>query len=286
MPPEIDDQITNNNDVDVDQLLNDVESEGSGGGVITDAPPAPAAPVDEFEFTVGGKSIKANREKMIKWAQMGYDAPTRIGSLTKEIESWKQKGSRFDELESKYGEIDKFVREKPEFWDHVTQSWKQKDQLLNDQSNPLATTVQQLQQTVQGLLGKVTTYEQQQQQVRTAREDEAYQQEFAGITTKYPQVDFKTPDETGKTLEYKVIEYALEKGIKEFTPAFRAFYHDELVKLEAEKAKESVVKEKQKNTRLGILGKTDTPTKRSSDDVKGKSYADITRQIIDELNLS
>jgi hypothetical protein len=275
-------EIMPENEEQADELLSQIE-EPSGNAV--EAAPAPA-PVDEFSFTVGGKEIKANREKIIKWAQMGYDAPTRIGALSKEVETYKQQQARLQsEYEAKYGEIDKFVRQDPkgqDFWKHVQESWQKRDQLINDQTNPLASTVNELKQQVSELFQYKTQIEQQQQQVHAAREDEAYMKESGSIRAKYPQIDFDTPDETGKSLEYKVLEYATQNGITKFTTAFRDFYHDELVKISAEQAKESVAKDKQKNTKLGILGITNAPTKRSSDDVKGKSYNDLVREALEE----
>ncbi len=282
-------EIIPENEEQADELLNQIESPNPAEEQPNQETPAPAIPED-YAFTVGGKEVKGkwstDREKLIKWAQMGYEAPTRIGSLTKEIESWKQKETAFKEMESKYGEIDKFVREKPEFWEHVTKAWNERDKLFNDPSNPLASTVQSLQQQMQDLINYKNQVEQERQQTRMAREDGDYQKEFGELKTKYPQIDFVTPDEQGKSLEYKVLEYAQANGIRKFTTAFRDFYHDELVKHHSEQAKENLVKEKQKNTKLGILGITNTPTKRSSDDVRGKSYNDLANEIVAEFNLS
>ena len=55
-------------------------------------------------------------------------------------------------------------------------------------------------------------------------EDDAYKAEFVAVQKRYPALDFMTKDASGKTLEYKILEYAQEKGIKTFTPAFEAYY--------------------------------------------------------------
>lgn len=281
-------EIIPENEAQVDELLNQIDEPTPATADENPAEPVVAAPVaaDEYTFTVGGKEIKANREKMIKWAQMGYDAPAKIGHLSKEIESWKAKEAEFKAYETKYGEIDKYVREKPDFWNHVTKTWNEREQLLNDQNNPLATTVSQLQKQVQDLVSYKSQIEQRQQEVAMAREDQAYVQELEGIRTKYPQIDFATQDENGKSLEYKVLEYANQNGIRKFSTAFKDFYHDELVKLGQEQAKENIVKEKQKNSKLGILGVTPTPTKKISEDVKGKSYNDLVKETLAEYNIS
>ena len=74
-------------------------------------------------------------------------------------------------------------------------------------------------------------------------------------------------------------------GIKNFTTAFRDFYHDEIVKRASEKAKEQVVKEKQTKSRLGIVGQTPQPITKQFD-VRGKSYNQLAEDIFKELNLN
>lgn len=245
----------------------------------------PQATPDEWELTVGGKQIKAKRDQIMQWAQMGYDAPNKIRKFTQELEGWKQKEAQFKEWHEKYGPVDEYVRQNPQFWDHVTQSWQNRNQLLNDQSNPLASMVQQLQAQVQDLVQYKSQIEEQRTQAQMQQEDQAYQQTFEDIRKQYPDIDFVTPDDEGKSLEYKVLEHAQNEGIKNFKTAFRDFYHDELVKRSESKAKESVSKEKVKNTKLGILGVTPTPTKRASNDHKGKSWHELADEVKDELKL-
>ena len=272
------------NEAEADALLDQVQDTDSQ--TITEAAPAPAATVDEYKFTVGGKEISAKRDQLIRWAQQGYDAPNKIGTLTKQLEGWKQKESNFKTMQEKYGPIDEYVRQNPKFWDHVVQQFQQKDQLLNDPSNPLAQTVSQLQSQMQDLVQYKNQVEQQRQAAQMQQEDTKYQEELSEIRKSYPTVDFNTPDENGKSLEYKVLEYANANGIKKFTTAFRDLHHDELKRMYEEGAKEKVSKERQKNTKLGILGVTPTPTRRTSEDVKGKSYNDLASEALAELGLT
>jgi chromosome segregation ATPase len=248
------------------------------------------APVDEFEITVGGKQIKAKRDQVMQWAQQGYSAPGKLSQLSKEVEGWKRKLSEYEpkykELETKfnsYKEIDDYVRQNPAFWDNVLKSWETRTHALTDQSNPLAGTVSQLQEQVQGLIQYKNQIEEQQAKFHESKEDQDYLQTFEEIKKSNPDVDFVTPDEEGKTLEYRVLEHAHANGIKNFKTAFRDFYHDELMKRTEARTKENLSKEKQKNTKLGILGITDRPTKRSSSDVRGKSYDDIADEIKQEF---
>lgn len=287
MPPEAIDE-SNLNSIDTEEQADAlIESVERPDHAPIQESQAPAAPVDEWDLTVGGKPLKAKREQVIQWAQMGYDAPNKIRALTKEIDSWKQKESHFKTLESKYGEIDKFVQEKPDFWDTVVQQYQNRNQSLQDPTNPLASVVQQLQTQVQGLVQYKDQIEQQRSQALAQQEDQVYQQQFEEFRTAYPDIDFITPDGEGKSLEYKVLEHAQKEGIRNFKTAFRDFHHDELMKREHSRAKESVVKEKQKNTKLGILGISPTPQRRAqSTEVRSRSWDDIGEEAKRELGIN
>lgn len=271
-----------------DELLSSIESQPESSP-IQDAPVAPAQwspPTGEIPFSLGpGKEVKVTWDKLQKWAQMGHSAPNQIGQLNQAIEKFREKEKYWGELDQKYGEVDKYVRQNPQFWDHVTKSYQQRDQLLQDQSNPLAQTVSQLQAQLQELSQFKNSFETQQTEIRHKQEDSQYINTLGETKKAYPSIDFDTPDEMGKSLEYKILEHATKNGIKNFTTAFRDYCHDDLVKIHEEGAKERVVKERQKNAKLGIIGQTPTPTKRMSSEVKGKSYNDLADEAMAELGL-
>jgi hypothetical protein len=271
-----------------DELLESVE-QSSDGPIQDEAQQAPQT-MDEFELTVGGKQIKAKRDQLIQWAQQGYSAPGQLSKLTRELDSYKKKWTEFEPqyktLQEKYGPVDEYVRQNPQFWDHVLKSYEQRNQVLGDTSNPLAGMVTDLQKQVQDLIQYKNQIEERQVKHQTAQEDQAYLSTLDEMQKAYPDIDFTSPDEEGRSLEYKVLEYAHENGIKNFKTAFRDFYHEELVKRSESKAKEALLKDKQKNTKLGILGVTPTPTKRTeTKNVRNKSYDDLAQEALEELKI-
>lgn len=285
------DQIENENsnietEAQADELLESIGSQESGGPIQEAKTHTPPPAPEEWDLTVGGKQIKAKRDQVLQWAQMGYSAPDKIRKFTQELEAYKQKEAQFKEWQEKYGPIDEYVRQKPEFWDHVTKSWDQRNQSLQDQSNPLAQVVSQLQTQIQDLSQFKSQVESERTQARVKQEDTEYLSTFEKVKTSYPDIDFVTPNAEGKTLEYEVLEFAQERGIKDFDIAFKAYKHDELMKRAESKAKESFLKEKQKNTKLGVLGITPAPTKsRPATSVRSKSYDDLADEIREEFGL-
>ena len=134
-----------------------------------------------------------------------------------------------------------------------------------NEANPLLQDFQTLKQQVQELA-------QYKNAVVERQEDQAYIGELESIKKQYPKIDLATPDETGKSLEYKILEHAQQNGIKKFSIAFKDYMHDELLKLKEEEAKEKLIKDKNAKSKLGILDVSTTPTKSKQIYQKGKSY--------------
>ena len=242
-----------------------------------------AKTAQEFEIKHQGKVLKAPIDKILKWAEMGYDAPNKIGELNKELQSWQQKEAALKGLDQKYSAVDNYVRENPEWWNHVQAQFEQKQAIAN--GDPAYQAIDSLKKEINDLKTYKEEAEQRRQEYLAKEEDKAYMGEIKSLQEAYPQVDFNTPDQSGKNLEYKVLEHAQANGIKNIKTAFRDFYHDEIIKLKQEEAKEKFIYDKQSRSKLGILGISPTPTKRMSDDVKGKSYNDLEREILSELGI-
>lgn len=257
------------------------EGEGaSASGNVPQGNPAAPAAADEFAFSFGGKEIKATRDQMIKWAQMGYDAPNRLGALNKQIQELQTKEKTWSEVEKKYGEIDKYARENPQWLDYIMGEYqKAQGQRAND---PNARVIQELQKKISELEGTTGQWKQERDATVAQQEDQAYLTELDSIKKQYPKVDFDSQDpRTGKSLEYQILEHAQANGIRNFKTAFRDFYHDELMKMGSAQAKESVAKNLQQKSKLGIQSLKTAPTTRNGASVKGKSYHDLEQEALE-----
>lgn len=260
-----------------EELLQQVESSEQTASIQeAKAPEAPDPATQEYAITVGGKEVKGTIEQLRKWASMGYEAPNKIGQLNQQLEQWKAKEAKIKEYEEKYSPVDEYAKQNPQWWAHITKNWEQVSKQMQE-NNPLLQELNSLKGTVEDL----AKYK---NEIVMQQEDKAYNEEKANITKQYPYVDLNTPGDDGKSLEYKVLEHAQKMGIKNFTTAFKDFYHDELMKHSAEKAKEQVIKEKQTKSRLGIVGQTQQPTTKQFD-VRGKTYGQLAEDVIRELNL-
>lgn len=289
----------NTTTVDADALLAQIESgqevrqAPSEGAPVTSTEAAPTetaqAPVaDEYEFTWNGKQIKADRTKILQWANQGYDYAQKMSEFNKrnaEIERIKQDLKTTYEP---YEQINQYAQKNPAWWNHVTQQW---DQRYSNGQQPQ----QQGQQLPNELLQKLDSlekfkseFEQKVSQEQREKEDHFLAQEVESIRKQYPSLDFDTPDADGWSLEKRVMKHAVDNGINSFRAAFRDLRHDDLVKLAQEKAKEETAKTLQTRTKQGIIGKTQTPTKglARAENVRSKSYDSLRDEALRELGLA
>lgn len=238
----------------------------------------------EFAIKYGGKEIKAPIEKILRWAEQGYEAPQKIGELNKQLETWKTKEQQLKELEGKYKTVDDYARENPDWFQFIQQEYSKRTQ--SQQQDPNNHYISELKQQFEQQKSVLDTLMKEREEARIKQEDEQYNQNFETLKKTYPKVDFNSVDESGKSLEYRVLEHATKNGINNFTTAFKDYYFEDLQKLKEIEAKEKLLKDKQANTKLGILNVSSTPTpKRVSDNVKGKSYNDLEREALEELGI-
>lgn len=238
----------------------------------------------EYAIKYGGKEIKAPIEKILRWAEQGYEAPQKIGELNKQLEGYKTKEQRLKELEGKYKPVDEYVRENPDWFSYI-QSEYQKQQQVKSQ-DPNMPVINELKSMYEQQKSALDTLMKEREESRIKQEDEQYHVNLSNMKKQYPKVDFNSVDDNGKSLEYRVLEYANKNGINNFNTAFKDYYFDDLMKMQSEQAKEKVILDKQANSKLGILGISSAPTpKRTSDSVKGKSYGDLEREALAELGL-
>ncbi len=268
---------------EVDNLLNEIETTDQGP-TQTEGEPV-AAPtqqqIEEFTFKAGGKEVKANRDQLIQWASRGYEAPNKIGELSEKLKGYTEKEKYWSELEQKFKPVDDYVRANPQFWDHVQKTYQQTmaEQQQHLQNNPLLPVIESLKQ-------EMTELKQYKQDLDYQKQDEIYMQELGTIKKEFNKFDFDTPDIDGKTLEYKVLEHAKQNGIKSFKTAFLDLNHSKIISMKEDEIKERLALDKQSKSKLGILGISQAPTTRKSDNIKGKSYDDITKDVLAELGLT
>lgn len=213
---------------------------------------------------------------------MGRDYNHLMEGFNKEKSTWETQRKEYDQKFSRYKEVDEFVKTNPDWWSHVEQSWNSREKPAVDAN------IKPLLEELNGLKSAFSEIQQERQQIKYKAEDEKLAQDIQGIRKQYADLPWDSPDETGRTLEYRVIEHANKNGIPTFKAAFLDLNHDLLEKRWESRGREAVVKDTQKKTKLGLLGETQAPTKglKSAQGVKGRSYDDLTREALEELGIT
>jgi hypothetical protein len=287
--------------IDADALLSSIESTGSAPEQEAAQSPEPAeaaqqsqqqqqpsAAAQEIEFTWNGKQIKApvTDPRVRQWASQGYDYAQKMADFNRRQQ---EIAAKEQELTGRYGQIDEYVRQNPQFWDHVTQEW-QRQQMGGqvDPNNPLFKELQSLKSEIGQVKEFKQTLEQERLAIQRSQEDQALEQEIGSIREQYPDIDLAAPDANGASLEHRVIKHALDNNIKSFRAAFRDLLHDDLVKRAEDKAREAVSKDLQKRQKSGLLGTSPTPTKglAQAESIKNKSYEQLMREGLEELGIA
>lgn len=289
--------------IDADALMNDVEA-GRQTAPEMQSAPEPEAPAQqqpeaqsaaaqaaaEYEITRGGQTLKvpSTDPRVKQWLQQGYDYAQRMSEFNRQQQEFQSKESKLQELASRYSPVEEYIEKNPQWWAHVNQAYQQAQQTQGQQ--PAAAAHPEI-QAVKQELSQVSEFIRSQQakeaEQRQLQEDQQLDQDIKSVRDSFKDMDWVNPGESGKTLELRVLEHMQQNGISKFSTAFRDLMHEDLVKRAEERGKEAVVKERQKQTKLGLLGKTPAPKAGLSDaqDYRNKSYGDLLREGAEELGI-
>lgn len=265
------DENTTNPDAEIDRLFNEAEGVSGPSQEIPMTAPTPAAPtIQELEFTASGKPIKVKLDdpKLKEWASRGYDAPNRIGELNKKLMTAEERAKQFETPQyQNLKKINEWSLQNPDQWKTLEQMWHEK---INAAKTPDGNEIQlptHITQKIDELSAdREARLIKEKEQERQAA-DHTLETDIKSIREQFPHLDFDAKGEDGKSLVKKVLEHSLQHGIANFKTAFRDYYFDDALKSAQEKGKEQVSNTIQKNSRLGLLGKTPAPNKGNSNAV-------------------
>jgi len=253
------------------------------------APPARPEP-DSYEFQdSAGNKFKATRDDILKWREQVSGLPQKLQKVNQERQAWETQRSEWEQRFAPYRQIDEWATKNKDQWERIRESVQKAMQgvqpTAEDANNPYLRQMQALESRLQQFEPIIQTLAQSHQESVKKAEDEKLDQEIRSIQDQYKDLDWKSPDQDGKSLEYKVLEHAQKNGIQNFGTAFRDFYHDQLIARATAQAQQSVAKGVQAKTKLGILGESPIPKKGIAPvkDVKNKSYENIMDEIREEI---
>ena len=207
--------------------------------------PAPE-PAKSWKFSHGGKEITATEQDLLRYAQQGYGAPTKIGELNTQLK----------QLDA-YRQVDEWAKANPDKWSAIEKQWGNSQSQEAPPVSEIPPEVEQyvspLMQRLEAAEQKLAQWEKKETEVKTKQEDELVDTEIKSIREKYVDLDWSSVDSTGYNLEMKVLDHASKNGFPSFQAAFKDMMFDKLMDRAVERGKEKVVKERQERRKLGFL---------------------------------
>lgn len=248
----------------------------------------PAQQAAELAFNWKGKEIKVplSDPRATQWISQGYDYAQQMQAFRQQQAQFQQQQKLIADLEAKYKPVEEYYSQNPDRWQYVNQQYEAYKNGQNP-ADPMSQRIQGLESKLSEALNFIQAAQNEKLIQQRTQEDTELDQEVRSIQEQYKDLDWASADSDGKKLETRVLEHAQKIGTKSFRAAFRDLNHEHLLKLADERAKENVVKEQQKKTKLGLLGQTQAPKKgiTHAEDYKNKTYDDLIAEGMAELGL-
>lgn len=222
-----------------------------------------------------GKEVEEDIKTILTRAGAGYHFAQKMGEYNNLMNEYnsnlKPQYEEAMKLKEKYGKFEEYAKENPDWYDHWTKAYEQRgsynidgveDSGVNDSEHMRNMFKEMLAQE----LGPVREFMQSRQtedsQAKITAEDQALDAEIVKTRESFPNIDFdRTDPETGMSLEHQVLDFMYKSGIKDFSAGFKAYYHDNLVKMQVEQAQERAQKDAAERKKNGIIGISTTPQK-------------------------
>jgi hypothetical protein len=284
-------------DIDVDALLASIESpegqtvpegENAKAGE-ADAPVSPETPAAEAMHKLERKGITKDFpiSKVLQFAQQGWDYQEKMAEFNRQQEEFKtQSQSHAEALErlKTYQQLEDYIKQDPQWWEHIRGAYNPRATGLEQGGNPAS-----LQKVIDEQVSKaVEPFKSFMEQQELAKQDAQLETEIKGYRDSYPDFDWKTTDDLGRSvLEQQILAHAVENRIGNFRAAANDFLHEQHVKRTELKSREKVSQELKKQTKLGLGPVTNLPVTdiKRAKNVSASSYDDIAQDALRELGI-
>lgn len=297
-------------DIDVSKTIENIEKYGEANPKELQET---AAPVDEkpylsfktnddfmnhqLEYKAADKPVKENLQTILQRAQQGYHYAQNMQKLKMEREGFEtdrktiqQQIEEAKTINDKWSKFEQYAKENPEWYDHWNGAWENRQQAPGQQTAPddvqarIDAVLAEKLKPFEGLLSEKQQFE---QKTKIAEEDRLLDESIKSIRTQYKDIDFdRTDPETGKSLEYQVLEFMTQNGVTNFQHAFKAFYHDNLVKREIERQKEAEQKALIDKKKKGIVDEKTVPGSRKQVDTRNMSWDQLAQLAAKDLGIT
>lgn len=220
----------------------------------------------ELEYQAAGKPIKEDLSTILKRASQGYHYAQEMNKLKTERQQFETELlPQVEEAKTwreKYGKFEEYAKENPEWYDHWNKAWENRHTMQQQGDGSTVDQSQNIQAVIKDILMQelspvkefMQTQEQLKEQQKIEEQDSALFNAIDETRKAYSNIDFdSTNPDTGKSLQEDVMEFMYKTGIHDFQTAFKAFYSDNLIKMQVEQAREKEAQNEIERKKNGIL---------------------------------
>ena len=252
-------------------------------------------------ITANGKEVKIAKDKIDQYLSKGYAFESKMSDLnvdkqkfTDERDSWNTEKSEMDTRYSELKQLDDYARDNPEWLEKIKTSFNQKDELEkevisnHDPDDPLIKKIDSMQEKLSKYENHIENEIKEREDRKQAESNAKFDSQVLDYKQKFSNLDWNTKDDSGKTLEDKVIDFADKRKLSSFEDAFKLLHFDDFQKRSEIKGKEEAGKSIQQAKKLGLGAITDQPsTKLPSNvkDIRNKSYNESIKEGLAEMGI-
>lgn len=241
---------------------------------------------NEFVLKHKGKEIKLDPDKARNYAQKGYDYEKKMHDFRVEKKLYQQEIEKQKSMYGELAEINEFAKQNPAFEQLIQREW-QKVQSGQQLEVAPEDKVSFLESRLNQVLEKLESQESQLTQRQQAEMEAAQETGIEKYKESYSDFDWESKDENGATLEDRIMQNMIDKGIKDFEIMADHVLKNELLARQQMEAKKKIGKQIQHSHKHGLGQVTKTSQQKTSKakDIGSKSYDDLVAEGLAELGI-
>jgi hypothetical protein len=242
---------------------------------------------DKFVLNYKGKEIELDPDKARNYAQKGYDYEKKMRDFKVQKKLYEQE---LEQEKSKYGElaeINEFAKQNPAFEQLIQREWAkiQSGQQLEVAPEDKVTL---LESRLNQVLDKLESQEKQLTMRQQAEMEAAQETAIESYKGKYSDFDWDSKDENGATLEDRIMQQMIDKGVKDFEIMADHVLKTELLAKQQMEAKRQIGKQIQHSNKHGlgrVTSKSQQQKTETAKNIRSKSYDDLVAEGLAELGI-
>jgi len=234
-----------------------------------------------------GKDIPLDEKKYRDYAQKGYRFEDKMHQLRVDRKLFDQERAKREAEYKELQEINSYAKENPAFEQLIQREWA-KIQAGGQLEVAPEDRIHILEARLSQVLDRLDSQGKDIEARRIAEMEAKQEGAIESYKDKYSSYDWVSKDDKGMTLEDRIMQACIDKGVKDFTIMADSFLLKEHLNRKTLEGKESAAKGIQKANQLG-LGKITKESQlkvKKSEDIRNKSYDDLIAEGFQELGLN